>query len=101
ILLRIQIRLREVEMALREAWVHLDRPAIRVDLSGSIGEMFVELTEVEFGLKARRMQLDFFLVLGNRAPKVVPLLGDERQIEMREPHVGLLLDRGSNFALRA
>ena len=41
------------------------------------------------------------VVLRDRALKIIVLLRDEREIEMREPHVGFLLNRSANLALGA
>ena len=64
-----------------------------------IALLFVQLAEIERRLECPGLRLDLLLILLNRGLHLAPLLGDQREVEMREPHVRLLRDRGADLLL--
>src|SRR5713101_3999622 len=97
----IEVDPREEEMPFREAGVHLEGLAVRVDLPAAVADALVDPSEVERGLVAVRMQVNLFGVLGDGALEVPLLFGQKRQVVMREPNVGLLGNRGADLAFGA
>ena len=96
----VEIQLGEIEIAFRETGIRVDRVLIRVGFGNAILQLAVELGQVEPRLVTRRrMQLDFLLVLGDGFLRMPALLGDEREVEVREPHVGFLRKRRANLPL--
>src|SRR3954471_10966327 len=95
----IEVRLGEEQVTFGEARVDLDRQLERVDLAAPIADSLVHAPEVEGRLVAVGVQLDLLHVLGDRALQVALLLGEQREVVVREPDVGLLGNRGADIAL--
>ena len=82
-----------------KARIHADGLLELGDLARPIACALIETAEVEGSLVAVGMQFDLLLIFRDGTRDVALLLGEQRQIEVREPDVGLLLDRRANLAL--
>src|SRR3984893_1168383 len=97
----IEVELREVEIPFGEGRVHLDRLLEGFPLALSIAQPLVEPPQVELRLVALRMPRDLLPVFAYRSLEIALLLGHEREVVVREPHVLFLRDRRADLALGA
>ena len=100
-LLHVEIELREKEITVGEVGIHLDRFAVGVELPLAIAKLAIQPAEIEGGLVAVAVQLDFLSVLRDRGPEVAALLGEEREVVVREADVRLRVDGCLDLALRS
>lgn len=74
-------------MPFSEARVAGNRVLVHSPLCLPVAELAVQLAQVELRRVAALVQLDFPAVLGDRRFDVIPLLGDQRQVDMRERQI--------------
>ena len=96
----IQIQLGEIQMTLGELRIHFDCMAVGIRLRGAIASARIHFPEVEPRLVARlRVELDLLPVLGDRLLRMPALLGNEREVEVRQPDVRILCNRRADFTI--